>query len=336
MAKAAPAVRLAIVGGDSLLGRELRESLSNQRLAAQVDLVSDSAGEAVLTEKDDEAVVMASLKRESLSGARVIFLAGSVQSVHAVRRMDLDAVLIDLSGTLDAPLRAPAAEPELFLGPESTAIRIAHPGAIALAIFLRRLAKFAPVSQSVVNLFEPASQRGQEAIEELQEQAVGLLSFKTYPTKIFDEQLSFAMLPRLGPEAERPLDRAEAGLRADLTALLGLDQCAPVPALRLVQAPVFHAYTASAWVKFTTPVKTADLESAFRGVSWEVRENDQGPPTNTAVAGQSGIALDAIREDPGDPRAAWFWLAADNLRLAADNALLAAAAIIEASLRRVQ
>lgn len=336
MAKAAPAVRLAIVGGDSLLGRELRESLSNRRLVAQVDLVADTPGESVLTESDEEAVVMASLKRDSLTGARVIFLAGSSQSANTVRRMELDAVLIDLTGSLDGSLRAPAAEPEHFLGPEATSIRIAHPGAIALALFFRRLAKFAPISQSVVNLFEPASQRGQAAIEELQEQTVGLLSFKAYSTKVYDEQLSFAMLPRFGPEAEPPLDRAETGLRSDLATLLGLDDCAPVPALRLVQAPVFHAYTASVWVKFAEPVKVADLEAAFRGVSWEVREADQGPPTNTGVAGQSGITLDAIREDPGDPRAAWFWLAADNLRLAADNALLAAAAILEASMRRVQ
>jgi aspartate-semialdehyde dehydrogenase len=336
LAKAAPAVRLAIVGGESLLGRELREALSSQRLAAQIDLVSDNAGEAVLTEKDDEAVVMASLQRESLAGARVVFLAGAAQSANAVRRMDLEAALIDLTGTLEGALRAPAAEPEHFLGPESPAIRIAHPGAIALAIFLRRLAKFAPISQSVANLFEPASQRGQAAIEELQEQTVGLLSFKSFPTSVFDEQLSFAMLPRLGPEARQPLEEAERALRADLEALLGLDQCAPPPALRLVQAPVFHAYTASVWVKFARPVKAADLEAAFRGVSWEVREADQGPPTNTGVAGQSGITLDAIREDPGDSHAAWFWLAADNLRLVVDNALLAAAAVIEASLRRVQ
>lgn len=336
MAKAAPAVRLAIVGGDSLLGRELRESLSNRRLAAQIDLVSDSPGESVLTKEDEEAVVMAALHRDALTGARVIFLAGSAQSASAVRRMELDAVLIDLSGSLDGSLRAPAAEPEHFLGPESSSIRIAHPGAIALALFFRRLAKFAPITQSVVNLFEPASQRGQAAIHELQEQTVGLLSFKTYPTKVFDEQVSFAMLPRYGPEAEQPLERAEQSLRADLAALLGMDGCAPVPALRLVQAPVFHAYTASVWVKFARPVNAAELEAAFRGVSWEVRESDQGPPTNTGVAGQSGVTLDAIRDDPGDPNAAWFWLAADNLRLAADNALLAAAAVLEASMRRVQ
>jgi aspartate-semialdehyde dehydrogenase len=336
LAKAAPAVRLAIVGGGSLLGRELRESLSNQRLAAQVDLVSDNAGEAAAVEEEDEAVVVAALKRDSLAGARVIFLAGSAQSAHAVRRMELDAVLIDLTGTLEATVRAPAAEPEQFLGPESAAVRIAHPGAIALTVFFRRLASFAPISHSVVNLFEPASQRGQAAIEELQEQTVGLLSFKTLPTKIFDEQLSFAMLPRLGPEAEAPLERGETRLRADLVALLGMDNCAPVPALRLVQAPVFHAYTASVWVKFAQPAKTADLEAAFRGVSWEVREPDQGPPTNAGVAGESGITLDAIREDPGDPQAAWFWIAADNLRISADNALLAAAAVLADSTRRVQ
>jgi aspartate-semialdehyde dehydrogenase len=328
---------LAIVGGESLLGRELRDSLSNQRLAAHVDLVADTAGqEAVISERDDEPVVMAAFRRDSLTAARVVFLAGTPQSANAVKRMELDAFLIDLTGTLDAPVRAPAAEPDSFLGPEAAAVRIAHPGAIALAIFLRRLARFARVSHAVVNLFEPASQRGHAAIEELQEQTVGLLSFKNFPTKVFDEQLSFAMLPRFGPEAEQPLEQSEAGLRRDLAALLAIDECAPVPALRLVQAPVFHAYTASVWVKFAAPVRIADLEASFRNVSWEVREPDQGPPTNTGVAGQSGITLDAIREDETDPAAAWFWLATDNLRIAADNALLAAAAIIEASTRRVQ
>ena len=110
MAKAAPAPRLAVVGSESLLGRELRESLSNQHLASQVDLVTDTSGEdLVLSEAEGDPVVMSPLERGSLTGAKVIFLAGSPSSAIAVQRMKLGSILIDLTATLDGVVRAPLA-----------------------------------------------------------------------------------------------------------------------------------------------------------------------------------------------------------------------------------
>jgi len=41
-------------------------------------------------------------------------------------------------------------------------------------------------------------------------------------------------------------------------------------------------------------------------------------------AGQSGIAVGAIAEDRNNPDACWFWVVADNLRLAAENAVAVA------------
>ncbi len=337
MPKPAPALRLAIVGGGSLLGRELRESLSTQNLASHVDLFTDEGEEELtVTDQDGDPVVISPLNRETLSGAKVIFLAGTAKSGSSVRLMAPNATMIDLTGGGTGLMRAPAAEPESYLAPEAAVVRIAHPAAIGLAMFLRRLSKAAAIDHAVVNVFEPASQRGKAGIDELQEQTVGLLSFKSYATAVFDEQISFAMLPRLGPDANPSLQDAEQTLRADLAALLNHDRCASVPALRLVQAPVFHAYAASVWIKFKDPKPLAALERVFRDASWEVRGADEGPPSNTGVAGQSGVTLDLVREDAGDPASFWFWLAMDNLRMIADNALLAAASIIEQSTRRVQ
>jgi aspartate-semialdehyde dehydrogenase len=48
------------------------------------------------------------------------------------------------------------------------------------------------------------------------------------------------------------------------------------------------------------------------------------PPTNAAIAGQSGLSAGAITVDPNNPRACWFWLVSDNLRLAAENAVAVA------------
>ncbi len=48
------------------------------------------------------------------------------------------------------------------------------------------------------------------------------------------------------------------------------------------------------------------------------------PPSNVGVAGQGGISVGAIAVDRNQPRACWFWLVADNLRLAAENAVAVA------------
>jgi aspartate-semialdehyde dehydrogenase len=52
------------------------------------------------------------------------------------------------------------------------------------------------------------------------------------------------------------------------------------------------------------------------------------PPNNAGIAGQDGISVGALCRDGNNPRAVWLWMAADNLRLAAQNALLVAREIL--------
>ena len=59
----------------------------------------------------------------------------------------------------------------------------------------------------------------------------------------------------------------------------------------------------------------------------EVRGGDFEPPTNVGQAGQGGIAVGAITPDRNHPEAAWLWFVADNVRLAAENAVAVARAI---------
>ena len=98
-----------------------------------------------------------------------------------------------------------------------------------------------------------------------------------------------------------------------------------MPSLRLIQAPVFHGYSFSAWVEFENNPGIEALESGLVSGPIEVRGAEFEPPTNVGQAGQSGIAIGAIAPDRNNPEAAWFWGVADNLRLAAENAVAAGA-----------
>ena len=60
----------------------------------------------------------------------------------------------------------------------------------------------------------------------------------------------------------------------------------------------------------------------------DVRGADFEPPTNVGQAGQGGIAVGAIMPDRNNPDAMWLWFVADNVRLAAENAVAVARQLV--------
>jgi aspartate-semialdehyde dehydrogenase len=324
---------VAVVGGSSLLAREIRELLSEMKPAPRVQLISASAdGSTTLAAEDEEPIVMAPLSVENLEGAKAVFLAGSQASSRRTHKVATGnhATLIDLSSALEeqpgARLRAPLAESDASnraKKAEHSAIAIiAHPAAIALANFLGAVQSAAAIRRSIVHVFEPTSERGQQGIEELQQQTVATLSFKKLKTDVFDAQLAFNMLARYGEEANEPLEGIEQRLERHLASLLADRPGIPMPSLRLVQAPVFHGHSFSVWIEFEHDPDLAALKAALDSAGIDVRPDD--PPSNAGIAGQSGISAGAIAIDSNHPKAVWFWLVSDNIRMAAENAVAVA------------
>jgi aspartate-semialdehyde dehydrogenase len=330
-----------LVGSETLLGREIRDIAATTVPELDLRLVAaDEEKPGTLTRLGDEPAVIEPLEADTFSGARIVFLAGSEESSRKALELTDQAetndrpILIDLTYSAeeraDARLRAPAVETEE--GEEESPVRvIAHPAAIAIALFLRRLHMHDPVRRAVIQIFAPASEHGAAGVEELQNQTVSLLSFKSLPRAVFDTQLGFNLLARYGEEAPVSLEESELRIERHLATLLNLPgegEGAPMPSLRLIQAPVFHGYSFSAWVEFESNPGLEAIESGLACGSIEVRGMEFEPPTNVGQAGQSGITVGAIAADRNDVEACWFWLVADNLRLMAENAVAAARGVL--------
>ena len=334
--------KMALIGSDSLLGREIRDIIATSDHDIKLRLVADTEEIAgALTRVGDEPAVVGGLTADSLEGARAIFLAGSAQSSHkalALLAEDPGATIIDLTGAAedrpDARLRAPLVESaeEMDEGEYDSAVQvIAHPAAIAMALLLRRLHSIEAVRASVIQIFAPASEHGKQGVEELQGQTVSLLSFKKVPHAIFDTQLSFSMLAKYGEGAKVSLEETELRIERHLASLLALPgegAGVPMPSLRLIQAPVFHGYSFGAWVEFESNPGMEILESGLVAGAIEVRGSEFEAPTNVGQAGQGGIAVGAISSDRNQPEACWFWVAADNLRLTAENGVAVARQLV--------
>src|SRR4029077_17008212 len=161
--------------------------------------------------------------------------------------LEVETPLIDLTYAGEesplARLRAPMVEPPGYSLPAGTVHVIANPASIALALILTRLHPLHPIERTVAHVFEPASERGKPGLDELQQQTVNLLSCKSQPKEIFDAQLAFNMLARFGESAPESLEDLELRIERHLATLLSVGSMAPIPSIRLIQAPIFHGHS---------------------------------------------------------------------------------------------
>jgi len=195
----------------------------------------------------------------------------------------------------------------------------AHPAVIVISSLLLRLAARFPLKSAVAQLFTSASEIGSRGIEELQKQTVNLLSFQKIPRQIFGAQLAFNLLPRLGRVEHTELTNLEARARQQLRQYLG--NRVPLPALRLFQVPVFYSLALSLYVETTTPVPPEAAGAALQGERIRLRRLSQEAPSQLEVTGSSDILIDCVTSDAEHPTGIWVWAVADNVRLAAVNAV---------------
>jgi aspartate-semialdehyde dehydrogenase len=316
---------VAIVGGESLIGREVIDVCQTSDFPSMLSMIADDDKRAgVLTEEHGEPVVIGRLDAATLGEYKVTFLAGSPDSARMAASLDAETVLIDLTGAAEesdrARLRAPSLEPKGYTVGEGSIHVVAHPAAIMLATVLNRLHLRFHVQRAVATVFLPASAHGKDGLDELQQQTVSLLSFKSLPKAVFDTQAAFNLLASYGEDAPVPLETIEQRIERHLASLLEVSSRAPLPSLRVIHAPTFHGLAASLWVELE--------EMPGAEAIGEILGAEDPPPNNVSIAGQKTVATGGVAADRGNPRACWIWIAGDNLRIAAEEAVDIARALL--------
>jgi aspartate-semialdehyde dehydrogenase len=177
----------------------------------------------------------------------------------------------------------------------------------------------AGLERLIVTVLQPVSEHGPEAIEELESQVVKLLSFQPISQTVFDAQVGFNMLSSYGPESGVKLADARARVASESRRYLAAR--APVPAIMLVQAPVFYSHVFAAYAEFKTAPALDDLAVRLQSAGLKVARTKDEPPTNVNVVGESRPVLKQPERDPGIETGVWLWGAADNLRVPATTAV---------------
>lgn len=257
----------------------------------------------------------------------------------------------------DIPVRAPWVPPPTGAARErrpdlnTPAVVPAHPVALMLALTAVPLHDSFGLRSVAATVLEPASEHGRLAMDELHQQTVSLLSFQPLPREQFDAQVAFNILSALGPEARVRLGDVGRRVQKHWSILSG--GALPELALQVVQAPVFHGYAVSVLVELSRPATLAEVEQALSRDHVDLISGTQpatdvqsDPPSNLSAAGQKDVLVQvtdarpsaSARHPPDHTRDQipnktsdrapdqksdrfWLWIAADNLRLAAANAI---------------
>ncbi|MGH9794301.1 MAG: Asd/ArgC dimerization domain-containing protein [Candidatus Acidiferrales bacterium] len=320
-------LRIAIAGAASLRGKEVASVIEESGFPpVDLRLFDDEVAEGVLTEAGGEPVVIRSVDEDSFAGVRFAFFTGSPAFTlrHWRQAAGAGATVIDLSGALRTEpgfiswipaLRSALATPRMAAG------KLYHspPAAVIIASTIAAAVRAMGVTRLAIVLFQPVSERGQAGIEELEKQTVNLLSLQPLSQDLYGAQIAFNLLGSYGSEGMETL----AGVKTEIVASVAayLEGRARLPAIQVVQAPVFHGYAFSAFAEFDAPREPADLETALQAAGVKIAAGAGEEPNNVRVAGEDQIVVGRIERDANFPASLWMWGAADNLRLAAANAV---------------
>lgn len=313
--------RLALIGSDSLRGKEILSVLSAKRFPhASFEFYDPDVEQeySKLSQFRDEPKVVHALTPEALEGLDLVFLAADAKTNREYGRLAAgkDFQALDLAETFNADEAVPLIVSGIndgALKDKPPLIANPNPATIVLAHLLHALRAGFGLARAVAFVLQPASAYAEEGIQELADQSAALLSSSAMSRKVFPGQVAFNILSRTEKPDRNGLSPLENRVLAEVRRVLGPTE---VPlALSIVLAPVFHTNSIMVHVEVERPASTADLEACL--AADDVFSLSGGPDAMSVspatAAGKDRVLVDRVRKDPSLARGFWIWTVADNL-----------------------
>jgi len=318
--------RIVIAGASSLLGAELKSLLEESRFAAaDFRLLDEEIVAGTLTEAGGEAAVIQPVEEDSFDHANLIFFAGSPNFTQTNLKLALASggKVVDLSGMPAEREASCPWFPQLagkaldFTGRERLFSVLSAPAACSSLLSLA-LKPLGLKNLSIAHL-RAVSEAGRDGIEELESQTAKLLSMQPAGSRVFGTQVAFNILDSCGPESKSDLAAAARSIRFQISQALG--DFGLMPAINLVQAPIFFGAGFSALAEIDSGADAARIIQACREAGFRMYKKEEGPLGTLTAAGEDFMFLSGPKPDPSRHGLWWFWGAADNIRLPAYNAV---------------
>jgi aspartate-semialdehyde dehydrogenase len=329
--------RVAIVGATGAVGRELLHILAQRNL--EIDLVKllaseRSAGEVI--HFAGRALTVTPLEQAHFRDVDLAFFSAgsSVSRVHAPRAARDGALVIDNTNAFradhDVPLVVPQVNPaSLEKRPLSGLIANPNCSTIPIVRLLAPIGREFGLDQVIASTYQAASGAGLTGIAELFQSSREVIDGDRSESiaNRFPVPLGFNVVPWIDSVMENGFTVEEQKMLHESRKILGL------PTLKVsatcVRVPVVNCHSAAVYVRCRRPVEIDALRGLWHQAPDVVVYDPQTFPSPRLIAKSDEVHVARIRRDDLDPRAFWFWVVSDNVRVgAALNAVQIAERVI--------
>lgn len=312
-------IRIALVGTDSLRGKEIKNVFSQKSFPLKdIDFFDPDVEEeySKLTEFRGEPKVIHHLEKESLSGADLVILAAEKKvnrQFGELARQEKIRV-IDLSETFNREERVPVVvagvNDELVLKKNPFLIANPHPVTIILCHLFQTLAERFSLAKAISVVLQPVSAFEESGIEELADQSFSFLNSSSFSKKVFKEQIAFNVLSHTEQVDNAGFTPVERQIIREIRRVLNGREF-PL-SLSVVQVPVFHTYSIMSYLELRKGTDIQGLKNAFASSSFfKISHPSLSSPVS--VAGKDEIFIGQIKKEKSVPHSFWVWTVADNL-----------------------
>ena len=247
---------------------------------------------------------------------------GEVSRIYAPKAAAAGCVVIDNTSEFrydeDIPLVVPEVNPEA-IGQYRARRIIANPNCstIQMLVALKPLHDAAGIERINVATYQSVSGAGKEAVDELAEQSVAMMSGKgPVKPKVIAAQIAFNVVPQIDKFQDNGYTKEEMKMLWETRKILG-DDTIRVNATA-VRVPVFFGHSEVVSIETRNKLTAAEARKLLQkapGVKVIDDRKPGGYPTAAVdAANHDEVFVGRIREDISHDRGLTLWVVSDNIR----------------------
>ncbi|MEM7653124.1 MAG: aspartate-semialdehyde dehydrogenase [Pseudomonadota bacterium] len=315
--------RVAVAGATGAVGQEILKTLSERNFPASdvIPLASAASAGREVSYGEDDTLKVQDLSKFDFKGTDIgLFSPGAkVSSEFAPKAAAAGTVVIDNTSFFRMDPDIPLIVPEVnrgALGTYGNRNIIANPNCstIQLVVALKPLHEISPIKRVVVSTYQATSGAGKDGMDELFNQTRSRYVNEVLQPDTFSRQIAFNVIPQIDVFMEDGSTKEEWKMVVETKKIL--DPSIKVSAT-CVRVPVFVGHSVSANVEFHNPIDITDARQALASAPG-VLLTEQGKEgefvTPQEVAGEDGVYVSRLRDDPSVENGLAMWIVSDNLR----------------------
>lgn len=322
---------VAVVGATGLVGREVLNILEERDfpLPKLAPLATEESVGAIV-EFRGEPFVVGRLEESAFEGIDFVIFAATCEASaeYAPKAAQAGAIAIDNSAHFRLQPHVPLVVPEIN-GQSAHDHKgiIANPNCstIQLLMVLHPLDLKFGVSRVVLSTYQSVSGSGKDAIDELADQSLAMLSLKEPTIEVYPHRIAFNLLPHIGDFDDEGYSVEENKLKGEAAKILGRDDILISPTC--VRVPLFSCHSQSVNITLKSRASCKEVRevlSAFPGVKvvdavldsrLSSRKNGEDDyPLPSECSDRDEVFVGRIRLDDTVEFGLNLWSVMDNLR----------------------